>query len=108
MIYQNTITSKNGYTDDISYHFEANTSLAFIETYLVYVKNNKCSISITLINSETWVVEGTMNFPQNSTQDIVDIKLIGLHKYLSAMVIVNRKMDFANSGDGRPMFVNYF
>lgn len=70
-------------------------SLEFIASRLVYVKYDmKFSNVITLIwiNVDNMSIEETTDFVVKD-RGIVGIKLIGIHNYLSAMIIINKKKE---------------
>ena len=66
------------------------TSLSFMDGYLVHNKNDniKNLITQTWINSNNWCVEETIVV---TNPDIFNIKLIEIHDYLSAIVVINHK-----------------
>lgn len=109
MMYQTAIISPLEHNDDM-YPSYSNfkTSISFIGNYLVHVKNNKYSITITWINSDFWLIEDTMTLIQPETNTLFDIKLVGIHKYLSAVMFISRKKYFYKDGAYRSMDVHYF
>lgn len=99
-----TIIDEKG---DENTHEWWNTSLAFIGDRLVYVKNNRDLITITWINSEYWRLDDSVNIPQQK-ENKINIKLIGLHNSLSAMVVINCKTMPDNSHIYHSENVYYF
>ena len=83
-------------------------SISLIDNYLVYVKNNKYSSVITWINPDCWVIEDTITLVQKEANTLFDIKLIGIHKYLSLVIFINRKIGFDQDIAYRLMDVHHF
>ena len=109
------ITLKNVSVDTIDYIGRGHVSVAFMGKHLVCVNKNKNLMTITWINSADWsyicfvetnlifsskrgkCVEETITLPIRDSK-IVRIKLIGIHDYLSAMIVFNRP-NFSAQGE---------
>lgn len=83
------ITIKNEFPDESS--SSCALSLGRIGKHFVCAKYDYCTCLVTFIwiNLENWIVEETTTF---EIVDIVGIRLIGIHDYLSAMVVTDRKI----------------
>lgn len=76
-------------------------SFSLIENHLVLTINdtNKDIMSHTWINFDNWNIEETIIYPQKKSTNISDIKLIGIHNNLSAIVVTKQKPDSGYDSD---------
>lgn len=75
--------------------------LANIGKYFVCAKDGDHDNTVTFIwiNSDTWVIENTVTLSINFN-DVVGLRLIGIHDYLSAMVVSSRvSSEIVSSGN---------